>query len=69
MWARAQQHLRRRREELCAELQRQSYGLDPMTLLVLEEFLAIEMQTPTLFAKLENTEDVKYNKHGGKRRT
>jgi hypothetical protein len=37
MWTRAQEHLRQKRTELCAELQRLSYGLDPMTLLVLEE--------------------------------
>src|SRR5215212_10321777 len=33
MWTRAQHHLRQKRTEICAELQRLSYGYDPMLLL------------------------------------
>jgi hypothetical protein len=33
MWSRAQQHLRAKRTEICGELRRAGYGLDPMALL------------------------------------
>lgn len=36
MWTRAQEHLRVKRTQICTELRRASYGLDPMALVTME---------------------------------
>jgi hypothetical protein len=38
MWTRAQEHLRRKRTEICTELQKIGYGLDPMELMEVDNY-------------------------------